>query len=81
MLLVESDKAKASKEVINRISASIKSYNDKNLKPYLLSLSYGHTFIDHNNNENIKDVLAHVDENMYFDKTLRKNNGETIYRS
>jgi diguanylate cyclase (GGDEF)-like protein len=65
MILLESTDKVAGKCVMDRIDASLKTYNDKSLHLYNIKLSMGAYYIGDPSKANYADVLAIVDKNMY----------------
>lgn len=68
MLLIESETENAYVPVMNRILETIKSYNDKAIKPYKLQMSFGGYFVKAPCELSVHQIQTIVDERMYEDK-------------
>ncbi|SHH86198.1 GGDEF domain-containing protein [Clostridium grantii] len=73
VLLVESDNLNAGELIIARIQEKIKTYNNKEIKSYKLSISCGSKYVHLFNNIDSFSILRDADKQMYRNKMIKKN--------
>ncbi len=75
MVLLESCAEGAGEKAKARIEEGLNSYNNKNIKPYDISMSYGVICIEEEKLFQFQDLMVIVDRKMYKDKSIRKMKG------
>lgn len=75
IVLVESDDEDSALGVMERIQKALKEYNEKEIQPYRLSMSFGHAFVRSSENTTLQDILNEADDMMYSEKEEKKRIG------
>ena len=73
-LLIESTEKEAGKEIIRRISQATLIYNNKEVTPYKISMSFGAVYSD--GTTTMEELLSLADERMYADKIEKRKTAE-----
>lgn len=68
IILIESDDKTTAIMVKERIQKASKEYNLKKIKPYQLSMSFGHASMDPSKKKSLQEILREADHMMYFEK-------------
>lgn len=72
IILVETDKENAAKEVSKRISEEFEVFNHKDIKQYRLSISIGYAYWNPSEMKSLNQILCEADTMMYLDKEKYK---------
>ena len=72
LILFQNNKSEDVGKVMEEVLYNIKLENDKNLKPYSISFSYGISQVDYNNNLSIDEIIQAADVKMYENKKKYK---------
>lgn len=67
LILVESPRANAARYIRDRIRSKVSAFNKKNVKPYVIGMSFGLKFYN-KSNMHLKQLMNEVDRLMYTDK-------------
>lgn len=71
LILVESPRANAARYIRDRIRSKVSAFNKKNVKPYVIAMSFGLKFYN-KSNMHLKQLMNEVDRLMYTDKQRNK---------
>lgn len=67
LILVESPRANAARYIRDRIKSKVSAFNKKNVKPYVIAMSFGLKFYN-KSNIHLRQLMNEVDRLMYTDK-------------
>lgn len=67
LILVESPRANAARYIRDRIKSKVSAFNKKNVKPYVIAMSFGLKFYN-KSNMHLRQLMNEVDRLMYTDK-------------
>lgn len=74
VMIVESDNNQMGELVSKRILDDLENFNEKKVKPYDIGFSIGHIFVSEENELTEAEILKAVDQLMYQQKSLKREN-------